>query len=127
MNYLFVRHGETDWNVLGKIQGRTDIPLNNNGIIQVKNLCLKINSMNPELKKIYTSVQIRAVQTAKLISEYSGLNFESINGIEEVNFGLWEGLSWTEVKSEYPKEYEEWIKNQRYAKTPNGESYQNTL
>ena len=83
--------------------------------------------MNPELKKIYTSVQIRAVQTAKLISEYSGLNFESINGIEEVNFGLWEGLSWTEVKSEYPKEYEEWIKNQRYAKTPNGESYQNTL
>ena len=39
----FVRHGETDWNVLGKLQGQTDVPLNENGIMQAKELSERID------------------------------------------------------------------------------------
>lgn len=51
----------------------------------------------------------------------------AFDGLEEMNFGEWEGLSWAEVKEKYPTEYEEWFINRRYTKTPNGESYQDML
>jgi probable phosphoglycerate mutase len=44
-----------------------------------------------------------------------------------MNLGVWEGLSWAEVKEKYPAEYEEWYINRRYTKAPKGESYEDML
>lgn len=50
-----------------------------------------------------------------------------IEGLEEINLGQWERLSWAEVKEKFPSEYEEWYSNRRYTRSPKGESYQDML
>ena len=127
MNLLFTRHGETDWNVQKRIQGSTDTDLNENGRMQAVRLArqLETNRIRPE--RIFTSPLKRACQTARIVSEK--LNTECIvrDGLEEINFGLWEGLTWTQVEDQYPEEFTAWYENRRYQKTPMGESYQDLL
>lgn len=122
-----VRHGETDWNVAEKIQGQTDIPLNETGLLQAKALGEKLAKENLPVQKIYSSIQKRARQTAQAISESLHLPVETSEGIQEITFGDWEGKSWKEISIAYPDYYPYWHKNRRYARTPNGESYQNLL
>ncbi|MGB4660358.1 MAG: histidine phosphatase family protein [Mobilitalea sp.] len=127
MRLLLVRHGETDWNVQKKIQGSTDTKLNSNGILQAKQLGETLKENNRNISKIYTSKQKRAKKTAEIISNYLGVEYTEWDGLEEMNLGLWEGNSWTEVEDKFPLEYQEWIDNRRYSRTPQGESYQDLL
>ena len=54
MKLYFARHGQTDWNILGKVQGTTDIPLNENGIAQAQLLCKNLEDREISFEKIYT-------------------------------------------------------------------------
>ncbi len=65
MKNYFARHGQTDWNILRKVQGTTDIPLNENGILQAQNLCEYLKEKGISFEKIYASYQLRARQTAQ--------------------------------------------------------------
>lgn len=127
MKLFFIRHGQTDWNLYGKIQGSHDIELNDTGIIQAEELSKKVLELNYKFSKIYSSPQKRAVKTAEILSRVTNMDYMSMEGLEEINLGEWEGLSWKEVKEKYPTEYEEWYMNRRYAKPPKGESYQDVL
>lgn len=127
MKLFLIRHGQTDWNLKGKIQGSYDSELNEAGIIQAEELSKKIIENNYEFSKIYSSRQKRAMKTAQILSKATNVDYIQINGLEEMNLGEWEGLSWAEVKEKYPSEYDEWYKHRRYTKTPNGESYQDML
>lgn len=127
MKLFLIRHGETDWNIKGKIQGNCDIELNDNGIKQAEELSNKILEDKYKFSKIYSSPQRRAVKTAEILSKVTNMEYISIEGLKEINLGEWEGLSWAEVKEKYPKEYKEWYANRRYTKPPKGESYQDML
>lgn len=127
MKLYFIRHGQTDWNVKGKIQGSRDTELNDIGIKQAEELSKKIIESNYKFSKIYTSRQKRAIQTAEILSKAVDKEYIPIQGLEEINFGDWEGLTWAQVKEKFPAEYEKWYKNRRYTKAPNGESYQDML
>ena len=127
MKLFFIRHGQTDWNVKGKIQGSCDIELNDTGIIQAEELSNKVLENKYKFSKIYSSPQRRAVRTAEILSRATNVEYISIEGLEEINLGEWEGLSWAEVKEKYPIEYEKWYANRRYAKPPKGESYQDMV
>lgn len=127
MKLLFIRHGQTDWNVEGKIQGSCDIELNDTGIKQAKELSDKVLDGNYKFSKIYSSPQKRAVKTAEILSQATNLDCVITDGLEEINLGEWEGLSWAEVKEKYPEEYNEWYINRRYTKPPKGEAYQDML
>ena len=74
----FIRHGETDWNTKGLMQGRDDVPLNENGKNQAKNasLCLKnaLDRCDFKFDKIITSPLSRASYTAERIGEAIGIN-----------------------------------------------------
>ena len=70
MKIYFARHGQTDWNIQRKVQGTTDIPLNENGIRQAQELCKNLEDRKLSFEKIYTSYQIRAVKTAQIVSDY---------------------------------------------------------
>ena len=69
MILYFVRHGETDWNVKKKIQGKTDVPLNETGKQQAKELADMLLDRKKEgtlqVVRAYTSPQLRAAQTAQ--------------------------------------------------------------
>lgn len=127
MKILLVRHGETDWNVQKKIQGSTDIPLNENGRKQAEKLAETLFERKESIAGIYTSKLKRAAQTAGIIAENLQKECIAIPGLEEINFGLWEGLTWEQVEEKFPKEYEAWRENRRYQRPPRGESYQNLL
>jgi probable phosphoglycerate mutase len=127
MKLFLIRHGQTDWNIEGRIQGSYDSELNDTGIRQAKELSRKIIEADYKLSKIYTSKQKRAVKTAQILSEAVGVDYILLEGLEEINLGKWEGLSWTEVIEKFPNEYEEWYDNRRYAKSHKGESYQDML
>ena len=66
MNICIIRHGEIDWNLCGKLQGREDIPLNQNGIAQAKNCGLYLKS--GKWQAVFTSPLLRARQTAEIIA-----------------------------------------------------------
>lgn len=127
MKLFFIRHGQTDWNLEGKIQGSTDIELNATGIIQAEELSRKVLDCNYKFSRIYSSQQKRAVKTAEILSKSANVEYMTIKGLQEINLGGWEGLSWPEVKGKFPKEYEEWYNKRRYTRPPKGESYQDML
>jgi len=127
MKLFLIRHGQTDWNLKGKIQGSCDIELNHTGMKQAEELSNKILEEGYKFSKIYSSLQRRAVKTAEILSLATNLDYISIEGLEEMNLGKWEGLSWTDVKEKYQMEYEQWYINRRYTRTPRGESYQDLL
>lgn len=127
MKVLLVRHGETDWNVKKKIQGSTDIPLNETGRKQAECLAEKLFCKRDEIEGIYTSCLRRASKTAEIIAKRLEKECRIIKGVEEINFGLWEGLSWEQVEERFQKEYQVWHENRRYEKAPRGESYQDLI
>lgn len=127
MKILLVRHGETDWNVEKRIQGCTDIPLNETGILQAEHLAEVLAKRSAPIRGIYTSRLKRAADTARIAAERLGKEWSILEGIEEINFGLWEGISWEEVAERFPTEYQAWRMNRRYENPPQGESYQELL
>ena len=106
MRFLFTRHGQTDWNLEGKLQGAQDISLNENGRKQAEILAEKLHGSNTEICKIYTSMKKRAYETGCIIGEELNLFCEPIDGIEEMNFGDWEGFTWKEIEEKFPENYE---------------------
>ena len=127
MKLFFTRHGETDWNSEKRIQGSTDIELNKNGLEQGKELGIALQDKHLHIERIYTSKQKRAVKTAEIVSKYIDKKYEVLEGLEEMNLGLWEGYTWTEVQEKYPEEYSKWLLDRRYTRLREGESYQDVL
>ena len=91
MKILITRHGQTDWNVLGKIQGQTDIELNDNGRQQAKETGELIKNENIDI--IITSPLKRAKETSIIINENFNVTIIEDNRLMERNFGKSEGLT----------------------------------
>lgn len=85
----FVRHGITDWNKAGRIQGQTDIELNEQGLEQARRLATRLRHEKWDI--IYTSDLSRAHETARLMNEGSDLSIVLDRRLREVSFGLLEG------------------------------------
>lgn len=124
MKLYIARHGETDWNLEKRIQGSTDIELNQNGISQAVKLGNSLKEGNAKISKIYTSTQKRAVLTGEKVSEILNVPMEIIPEIQEMNLGKWEGCTWKQVAEMFSDEYQTWYSSRRYTRTPEGESYQ---
>lgn len=127
MKIYFARHGETDWNAAGKIQGTTDIPLNAHGMEQAQSLADDLAEKHADLFKIYSSRQSRAFTTAQVVGARFGAPVECIDGLEEMNLGVWEGHTWPEIREAYPDEMRHWNEDRRYRRAPGGECYQDVL
>lgn len=97
MNIYLIRHGETDWNLKGKVQGREDIPLNDTGRMQAKKCAMALQ--NTGIKTIIASPLTRAVETANIISNCSD-SIELIidEGLIERDFGDMSGMTYDRRK-----------------------------
>lgn len=105
--YLF-RHGETDWNKIGRLQYHTDIDLNETGILQAK---INANALkNKDIQYIYSSPLKRAYKTGKILADLINVNIEIVDNLKEVNGGLWSGKTKVEVKKLLGKDnYEKFL------------------
>jgi probable phosphoglycerate mutase len=88
------RHGESQWNVEGKVQGVTDTPLTEHGIQQAHELAKKIKESGIKIDEILHSPLSRAADTAKIIAEENGLPLSLEPRLIEQNFGEFEGHEW---------------------------------
>ncbi|WP_307470801.1 histidine phosphatase family protein [Cytobacillus purgationiresistens] len=95
-----IRHGETDWNAAGRIQGRTDIPLNLKGVEQAKQ-CGKHLSANAA-DMIIASPLTRAKQTAEIIQKEVNLPLVFMDDFIERCFGEAEGMTFDDRRSHFP-------------------------
>lgn len=116
MDIYLVRHGETDYNVAGRIQGGMDVPLNSTGLEQARRLGEKCVESGIYFDAILSSPKTRASKTAEVISDMLGQSYQELYGIEEIDLGDWQGLTWSEVKEHYKEDYKRWFHHRRYAR-----------
>ncbi|MDO8722476.1 MAG: histidine phosphatase family protein [Syntrophales bacterium] len=119
MKLILVRHGETIWNKEHKIQGITDIGLNERGIEQAKKLACSLQK--EELDAIITSPLRRAYDTAQAIGKYHDISITVEEDLQELNAGELEGLTWPEL-DKYPEFFGKWKLDHASVAMPNGES-----
>ena len=115
LTVYLVRHGETDYNAEGRLQGHLPIPLNDRGRAQAKRLARKFQEI--QVDAIYSSDLPRAVQTAEIVAELKGLPIHTDARFRERSLGHWEGRLYSEVEREL--EEKNWISH------TNGESLEN--
>ena len=115
-----VRHGQTAWNREEVFRGRADIPLNETGRKEalLTGECLK----KVKASAIYSSPLSRAVETAEAISRYQGKEVLISDGLIDIDFGRWQGVSHEEVKERFGDLYRQWKDSPHLVKFPGGES-----
>ena len=105
---LLARHGETAWNACGKLQGRTDIPLNEAGRAQAHELAARLQ--REPIASVTTSDLSRAAETGDIIARALGLPAPRIDPeLRERSFGPFEGLTSDECAARYPGAWRSWV------------------
>ena len=104
---LLARHGETDWNRVGRWQGHADPPLNDAGRSQAAELAERL--AGDGIAAIYSSDLMRASQTARVVADRLGLAVVEDDGLREIDVGSWSGLTRAEVEQRFPEGYARWL------------------
>ncbi len=120
MDLLLVRHGQTDWNPIQKVMGRGDIPLNAVGKKQVENLRDWIK--NIPVDAIYSSPMPRALQTAEIIAADKSLKVFPEEGVAEIDYGDWVGLTFKDLAVKHPDHYHAYRFQASKMQIPGGEA-----
>lgn len=115
---LLIRHGETDWNTERRLQGHTDIPLNNEGVRQARALGLALR--RESLDAIVSSDLQRAMQTAQAIADVRDMPIQVDTGLRERCYGAFEGLRHVDISERYPEDYLAWQSREWDARFPQG-------
>lgn len=124
---IFVRHGETDWNVAGRLQGRTDIPLNARGRDQAEAVGRALKDLPGVAGRVFVASPLsRASDTMRRMRAAMGLDpegFATDERLSEMSFGRWEGSTFREIREREPgvmkaREADRWTH-----RPPGGESY----
>jgi broad specificity phosphatase PhoE len=98
-----VRHGETDWNQSGRIQGHRDPPLNDIGRAQARLVSHRLAQLGPAA--LYSSDLQRAYETAQIIGAALGSRVIQKPSLREINFGIWQGWTSQEIRQRDPQGY----------------------
>lgn len=143
-----IRHGETEGSETKRYKGSIDVPLSENGIRQVERTAAfvaeqikasfhsrqlsylrDIHANVPddqgetgEMKAVYTSNLSRAIKSGEIIAAPHCIIPVSIPDLRERSFGIWEGMSFTEIRDQYPEEFNAWADNPLKYSPVGGES-----
>lgn len=122
MDIYLIRHGETDYNKEKRLQGETDIPLNEKGIDLARKTAKGLEDVH--FDRIYTSPLVRARKTAEIIRGNRDIEIIPTNGLKEISFGDYEGLTILDGKYNIPDpDFLNFFEApEKYHTPPNGES-----
>ena len=115
LKLYIVRHGETEWNVIKRFQGQLNTPLTEKGMEKLRKTGKKLK--NILFDQVYTSELGRTVASAEIIlNENNGyknnkLELQKLAELNEVYFGVWQGLTYEEVFLKYPEEADNYFYN----------------
>lgn len=122
MLVYFIRHGQTDWNVQRRFQGGQDIPLNETGRNQARQIAARFDGTR--LNRIYHSPLSRAVETAQIVCERAAAELVSVPDLREVCMGEWEGMDFAQAKARTPEAYARYAADRKRVAPPGGESFE---
>jgi glucosyl-3-phosphoglycerate phosphatase len=114
------RHGRTEWNATGRIQGQLDPPLDKLGRQQASRAATALAKLKPAA--IVASDLQRAATTAGALSERVGVEVRTDKRLREIGLGAWEGLLREEVEQEFPGEFAAWMRGED-VRRGGGETY----
>jgi len=118
---LLVRHGLTDWNYTHRFQGRTDVPLNEAGLLQAEKTARRIESW--PVDAVYSSPLTRARQTADIVTARLNKPTTIIDDLIEVCFGSWEGLYFKEKMEKKDETLMKWLADPFFNAPPGAEEW----
>ena len=118
---IFVRHGQTEWNLVGKYQGQSNIALSEKGLFQAK--ALAANFPVKKIDAVYSSDLQRAYKTASYIAAEFQLTVTTEEKLRELNFGLWEGKTYAEIKQNWPEIFSTFFTFPDTSTIPEGENF----
>lgn len=117
---VVVRHGETEWNVQGRMQGHLDSPLTATGLAQAQALASRLQTES--FDAFYSSDLLRAYQTAQTIADKHNASVTKVEGLRERNLGVFQGLTRQEIRNQFSEDIGGFrIDNPDYV-VPEGES-----
>jgi probable phosphoglycerate mutase len=128
----YIRHGETDWNVEGRLQGRRDIPINARGRAQARHCGTILSGLfardgtDPDTLDFVASPLGRARETMEIARAALGLEasgYRVDRSLTEVAFGDWEGFTGAELNARWPDIYARREADKWHFTPPEGESY----
>lgn len=116
-HFIFVRHGQTDWNRENRFRGLVDLPLNEKGIEQAQRAATRLQ--NSAIAAVYASPLARTMKTAEIIAVPHGLVAQSRAELLDFNYGEWQGKLASQVDSE---QYALWRTEPERARIPGGDT-----
>ncbi|MGH8806446.1 MAG: histidine phosphatase family protein, partial [Noviherbaspirillum sp.] len=122
---LLIRHGETAWNAVKRLQGHLDIPLNEEGERQADALGRAL--LDEPLDAVISSDLGRARQTADAIAAPRGMPVHIEPGLRERSYGAFEGMLYADIGPRYPEAYAAWQARDIDARFPEGVHVAETL
>lgn len=122
---LLIRHGETAWNRMRRMQGHIDIGLNDEGQRQARSLGCALKNERPAV--IYASDLQRARDTAQAVADLHHMPVHIDSSLRERCYGAFEGLMYDEVSRHYPEAFALWQSRDPQARFPAGEREAETL
>ncbi len=124
---VFIRHGQTDWNVQGRIQGQLDEPLNAEGVAQAQRLRALVAQGQPSVLPAsfdvaYSSPLVRAWHTAEPLASQFGLPLRQEPALAERHFGELQGVCHAEMPLQFPEAARRWASRDPDFRPAGGES-----
>lgn len=120
MRLFLARHGETDWLLQGRLQGRSKVFLNETGKNQAKAAAAYLSAAGAG--RLFVSELDRAQETARYISEACGIRPQTDARLNEIYFGKWEGETYDTIRAQYPEHFKNWIELKPDFSAPGGEN-----
>lgn len=117
--FILIRHGQTEWNREERYRGRADIPLNQTGHDQARQIAAAL--AGTPIAAVYASPLQRCTQTAEPIARRHGLAPQPLEGLLDVHYGRWQGLTPAEAAAAYPDLYRLWLRSPGRVRFPDGE------
>lgn len=121
LRLVLIRHGEPEREAEGRCYGRFDVGLSDAGRKQIQDKLKLI--LNLKAVALYASPLKRAMESAAIAGASLGLQPTIAPDLQEINFGCFEGLTYSEIEKLYPEEFRVWMEHPAEIKFPQGESF----
>jgi phosphoserine phosphatase len=118
--FILVRHGQTEWNRVERFRGRADLALDETGRRQAEAAALRLKG--EQIAAIYSSPLKRTIETASIIARQLKLPVQPFEGLLDIDFGSWQGLSPEEASKQDSQLYKKWLEHPNEVRFPHGES-----
>lgn len=123
---ILTRHGQVEWIAPERFRGRADLTLTDSGVEQARLTSRRVEAFGP-VAAVYTSPMSRSVRTGQIIAEPFRLEARSMEALNDIHYGEWQGLTPDEARARWPGEVELWYRRPDLVRIPGGEALQEVL